>query len=378
MKSFQFAVVGGGIMGLLTAKALSETGESVALFDRSAFGSESSWAGGGIISPLYPWRYPDSITALASQAQHLYPGLCHELHERTGIDPQFRRCGLAMGDVFDAAEAVAWAKQNAKPFSLQSGVIDSSTIELPEWLVFPEISQVRTPRLLAALVSYLREKENVTLQANCIVEAVKSESTYCQLQTNRGAFCAEKVALTTGAWTNNLFPKADIAPVKGQMIMFGPIEHQLKKIVLVGGRYLIPRVDGRIIVGSSLERSDFKNLPEQHQAEELEKWAQDVMPELQGKARTKHWSGLRPFRNDVPLIDYVDEHRRLLVNAGHFRNGVVLAPASSRLACSLFLEQEPDLATEPYSLMNALAKEKIKKDTDTNSQAQQVDSSEMA
>ena len=345
----QFAIVGGGIIGLLTAKYLAETGESVTLIEKSAFGSESSWAGGGIISPLYPWRYPDCITALANQAQYLYPSLCDELFSVTGIDPEFQQCGLAMGDIADQSQAIAWAKANGKAYSLEKGSIDTCTIDMSEWLCFPEIAQVRTPKLLVSLIAFLKRQSNVSLVSNCQVQTIAKGDAECQLQTARGLVKAKQVILATGAWTSALFPSANIGPVKGQMIMFGPLKHKLTRIVLVGGRYLIPRKDGRIIVGSTLEHCGYCNLPELEQAQQLEHWAQTIMPSLMGKPRTKHWSGLRPFREKAPLIDFVDEEKRILVNAGHFRNGVVLAPASAHLAFQMLTGQVTELPLLPYA-----------------------------
>src|SRR6218665_2854891 len=102
-------IVGAGVIGMMTARELARAQCEVALLERSQMGKEASWAGGGIVSPLYPWRYSAPVTALASAAQQAYPALADELVEETGIDPEFTRSGLLMLDAEDARDAEAWA-----------------------------------------------------------------------------------------------------------------------------------------------------------------------------------------------------------------------------------------------------------------------------
>ena len=105
-----FVVIGGGVMGLLLSRHLLQAGASVSLLEAGQCGREASWAGGGIVSPLYPWRYVPAVTALASQAQRLFPALCDELLAETGIDSEYRQTGLLMVDAQDAEQASRWAQ----------------------------------------------------------------------------------------------------------------------------------------------------------------------------------------------------------------------------------------------------------------------------
>ena len=105
-------VIGGGIVGMLTARELAEAGERVTLIEMGETGRESTWAGGGIVSPLYPWRYPEPVTALAAWSQAAYPALCADLYTQTGIDPELTRSGLLILDTDECDQAIAWAERH--------------------------------------------------------------------------------------------------------------------------------------------------------------------------------------------------------------------------------------------------------------------------
>ena len=112
----QVVIVGGGVIGLLTAFNLAADVEQVVVCDKGALGQESSWAGGGIVSPLYPWRYSPAVTALAHWSQDFYPQLGECLFASTGVDPEVHTTGLYWLDLDDEAEALAWAAREGRPF----------------------------------------------------------------------------------------------------------------------------------------------------------------------------------------------------------------------------------------------------------------------
>ena len=165
-------VIGGGIIGLLTARELVQAGAQVTLVEMGETGREASWAGGGIISPLYPWRYADSVTALASWSQRIYPTLCTELHDETGIDPELTPSGLLILDTEELEQALAWAERHQAEIQVLDGeALHVDEPELgprpPQALRMPAVAQVRNPRLVKAARRalegriVLREQEEV-------------------------------------------------------------------------------------------------------------------------------------------------------------------------------------------------------------------------
>ena len=121
-------VVGGGIIGLLTAYYLIEDGARVLLVERGEIGREASWAGGGILSPLYPWRYPEAVTHLVQWSQTQYPALTEQLHESTGIDPQWTHSGLLILDKEEPEVARYWAEHTQTPLHSISDIDTYGTI----------------------------------------------------------------------------------------------------------------------------------------------------------------------------------------------------------------------------------------------------------
>jgi glycine oxidase len=354
-----FLIVGGGIIGLLTARELSEAGADVALIDKSETGGESSWAGGGIISPLYPWRYPSQVTRLAGWSQRAYPALCETLHERSGIDPEYTGNGLLILDDSDREAAIAWARANDQRLQ-QVDAADIRRLEpqlghIPAhglWL--PDVGQVRNPRLVKALRQSL--SQSVRIHEGCeVLELLAKDGRVIGARTPEGRLEAKHVIVCAGAWTARLLEqlgeRPQIEPVRGQMILFYAKPGEVQRIVLQQERYAIPRRDGRVLFGSTLERGGFDKSTSAEVREQLRERAMELFPDLRRAAVEKHWAGLRPGSpSGIPYIGAYPGIEGLYFNAGHFRNGVVLGPASARLMADLALGRDPILPPEPYGL----------------------------
>ncbi len=364
----EVTIVGSGIIGLLTAKKLIEAGCSVTIFDKSFTGQESSWAGGGILLPLYPWRQPLAISRLVLESIKQYPGLSNELYNATQIDPEWYNCGLLICKNPDSERAIDWCRQNDIAFENANSHffsnLNTQTIS-PLWL--PSIAQARNPRLLKSLKAYLI-KQGVSFIENCEVFDCSIENGKInKILTNLGMFDVNQIMISAGAWTgkllNNLLPdciKPDVFPVKGQMLLFDANSDTLPFMVLDNDHYLIPRRDGKIIAGSSVEYSEFDKSTTSETKEKLYSFATELLPELNKMPLINHWAGLRPgTKQGVPYIDRHSEINNLYINAGHFRNGLVMAPASAHLMADLILDRPPCIDPEPYQLMGSNKMSKV-------------------
>lgn len=354
-------IIGGGISGLLSARELASSGAKVRLLERNEIARESSWAGGGIISPLYPWRYPDSVTLLASWSQQRFPKLCQDLAHNTGIDPEYTTSGLLMIAPDERAAAVAWADRFQHTLQHPTGPeiaeLEPALARPPaEALWMPHVGQVRNPRLTKALHADVVEL-GVDFQTHSeVTELLHSDGRITGVRTPRGTLETEKVLICAGAWTHQLMqslPKPPhVHPVRGQMLLFRAVPGLIRHMVLEENRYIIPRRDGRVLFGSTIEEVEFDKSTTESARDELHRIAIQRFPVLQDYPIEHHWAGLRPGSPaGVPYIARHPDIANLFVNAGHFRNGVVLAPASAQLATDLILERAPTLPKEPYTLV---------------------------
>jgi len=355
-------IIGAGIIGMLSARLLAKAGCDVTIIEQGYAGKESSWAGGGIISPLYPWRYNDAVTKLALWGQKHYPQLLNDIKTETDIDPEYTQSGLLYLDIEDELDkASAWAKHYGYTLEeLQGNKLNAIEPALNPsnsqgWFT-ASIGQVRNPRLVRAGKKMLELQDNINLQQNTrMTDLLFKNNQLIGIQTERGKFYADQVVIAGGAWSakllDGIIDVPRIAPVKGQMIVFKAPENLVKRIVLSKGRYVIPRLDGRVVLGSTLEFKDFDKTTNEQTLQELKQEAIRIIPELADYPVEKQWAGLRP--GSIDGIPYIGEHpqvKNLFINAGHFRNGIVIGYASCELLKNIILQEQPIIPPTPYQL----------------------------
>ncbi len=355
-----FIVVGGGLSGMLVARELSLGGARVTLLERGALGKEASWAGGGILSALYPWRYPDAVTALCRWSQRHFPRLAEELAEETGIDPEWLPSGLLIAEAGEMANAQQWAQRWDVALERLPGdrLIELEPELAPpsdgEGLWLPGVAQVRNPRLLKALARSLEVRGVVTKTHAEVIGLIEHGDEVQGVRTQDEELFATGVVVTAGAWTAAVLGSLagsdwQIAPVRGQMLLFDADPNLVRHIVLKGGHYLVPRRDGRVLAGSTLEYVGFDKSTTHEAHDELHAAALALIPRLADCPVEMQWAGLRPGSpQGIPLIGQHPQRRGLYINAGHFRNGVVTGPASARLLADLILSRPPCIDPIPY------------------------------
>lgn len=312
----------------------------------------------GILSPLYPWRYPEPVTRLARYGQARYPDLARRLHEETGVDPQWLPSGLLILDHLEPASA--WAARHgvelemldAPGIALCEPMLAEGVAEQAAWL--PGVARMRNPRLTWALRESLTGC-GIAVEAHNSMRGLRVErARVVGVETEQGDRRAGSVVLAGGAWTPGLLAEGraalNVRPVRGQMLVLRGEPGKLRRRVLLRDHYLIPRADGRIVVGSTLEEVGFDKRTTTQAKEELLRAACELMPELADWPIERQWSGLHPGSpNGVPVIA---EHPRiggLFVNAGHYRNGVVMGLASARLCADLVAGEPGPLDHADYA-----------------------------
>lgn len=343
----EFLIIGAGVLGLSSAQRLLARGARVTLVERGVCGGESTWAGGGILSALCPWDYPDEVTRLTLRGAQMFPAYAQALFDATGIDPEYQVSGMLVLPPVELQAAKQWCAAHGARLEERDGA-----------LLLPDVAQVRNPRLLRALRTRV-EALGGRIVERCEVRHIATEEGRVRhVATSCGEFAADSYIVTAGAWSKQVLGEhalqLDIRPVQGQMLLFKfdapPIEH----IVLQQQLYLIPRRDGHLLAGSTLEDVGFDKRTTIEARDSLRARAEQILPELRGMPLVQHWAGLRPGSpNNIPTIGRHPEIANLYVNSGHFRYGVTMAPASAEILANELEGRAQPLDVAPYRWLAA-------------------------
>lgn len=326
-------IVGGGIVGCMTAMELVNRGYKVTIVERNQIAAqtsgESSWAGAGIVFPLLPWMYKDEVNQLALAGANLYPQVCEQLLAETGIDPELTQSGMLIKPPYDLASAKHWCEKNQFTFE-----------QIGDDLLLPQVNQVRNPRLLQALKQWLI-LHNVTLIEHTQLAPIQETATLNSWKTTTGeALQADIFIVTSGAWSFELLKETaaniHIKPMRGQILLYQLPAQTLPHIVYQDGFYILQRRDGFLLAGSTLEDVGFDTTVTETAKQAMQAKAEAIMPELKHMPIHKHWSGLRPGApENIPTIAKHPSISNLYLNTGHFRYGVTMAPASAKMLVDL-------------------------------------------
>lgn len=354
----EIVVIGAGVIGLTTAISLARRGARVTVLERGAVGGESTWAGAGILSALPPWGYPEVVSQIIDASRRLWPALAREIQQVTGMDPEYRVTGMLALDVEGTDLAQAWcgahgwscvvgteALERGWPEGIGSGVAKAVGTHAAVWL--PDVAQVRNPRLIQGLAR-LAEIMGVTILTGQSASSLRTlGSTVTHVCTELADLACTHAVVCAGAWSAMLLAgwtandsPPHIRPIRGQMLLFRNAPGRLPSIIYHQGKYLVPRQDGHILAGSTLEDVGFDKSTTLEAFSELRRFAWETVPWLRGIEPIMHWSGLRPgSQGNIPFIGPVPELHNLFLNSGHFRYGVTMAPAAAERLVNVLLEQ---------------------------------------
>lgn len=356
-------VVGGGVIGVSIAWELSRHGVSVKVLEQSDFGREASWAGAGILPPGNPDVAVHPYDQLRGASCLLWPEWSGTLGELTGIDNGFRNCGgleIRLAGPPDQLDelADAWQDEQIEAELLsRDEVLELEPALNPSTVVglhLPEKCQVRNPRHLKALVSASAAAGVELVSGAPVIELVRQNGHVVAARTPDGEHAAGQFIVATGAWTRRLLAGCgtDVAiePVRGQIVQLATRPLPFTRVIGLGSRYLVPRPDGRILVGSTEEWVGFRKENTAEGVAGLIRFAEELVPGLAGARFETCWSGLRPGAADgLPYLGPVPGHDNLLIAAGHYRAGLQLSPATAVLMRQLVLGQDPLVSLEPFS-----------------------------
>ncbi|MER3416508.1 MAG: glycine oxidase ThiO [Gemmataceae bacterium] len=359
-------IVGGGIIGLTTAYYLSRQGVRVVVLERGEIGSESSWAGAGIISPGNPKRATTPLGQLRARSAVLFPELSAELREKTGVDNGYCRCGGL--EVRRTPEQLAKRRLEIDEAEeagedIRCEVLDAAAVHRLEpalatdvfgAIYLPDLAQVRNPRHLKALAAACVSQGVHLVPGAPVYDYQRQGGRIVAAQCPGGPVFGAHFLLAGGAWSDELLIPlglvSGIHPVRGQIVLLAGVGRIVQRIIMAGKEYLVPRPDGRILVGSTEERVGFDKRTTALAVGHLLDFALRLIPALGQAHVEKAWAGLRPGSPDGrPILGQVPGFDNLYVAAGHFRSGVTLSPATAQVMTELLTGQKTSIPLEPFA-----------------------------
>jgi glycine oxidase len=307
------AIVGAGIIGGSIAWRLAQAGVPVTLFDTGILGGETSSAGAGMLSPGGEFEKPSPWFDLGSESMRMYSDFVAELREESGVPIDFKVCGCRQ---FVEPEA---ARRRAE-FQTRAGVLVELT---PNGLFYPQDAFVDPTHIVRALRVACPKRGVETIENHPIAE----------IQSERD----RAVVIAAGAWSNQvrvlhrgqLIAMPPVRPIKGHLIGFQLPPGSLGPMLRRGHSYVLQRSNGFLVAGSNEEDIGFDREINTRICDEIRHLAVELFPPLAEATPCARWIGLRPFSQNGPHISRV-EGTNVWLAYGHFRNGILLAPLTSK------------------------------------------------
>lgn len=344
MNTFDAVIAGGGLIGASIALELADAGLNVALFDAGKPGREASWASGGMISPApeNPGMIPFVPMSLASVA--LYPEFIRRVESLTGMNVGYRKSGaldvILTGNAEEELSTVIALQHGvglkAKALSAeQARQMEPALTEELQAAIFREDEASLDTRAFTDATLKAAEQKGVKIFPRNGAKALWKAGNRCRgLILEGGQAEAKWTVIAAGCFSAGIEGAAEYAPVspaKGQMIALRSDSVEIQKILWLEHKYLVPRSDGRIIAGSTIERTGFDHAVTAGGVQLILREVMKMVPGLETARIEETWAGLRPDSPDhLPIIGPTDVEG-LLIATGHFRSGVLLAPVTARM-----------------------------------------------
>jgi glycine oxidase len=362
MKLYDAVVAGGGVIGASIAFELASEGLSVAVFDAQTPGREASWASAGMISPAPENSTMASLLPISLASVRLYPTFLKRVEELSGKNVGYRKdgaldlflngTGQSELDELLALHLGAGLRAEALSGPEAREIEPALTGELRAAVHRPDEASLDNRLLIEAVLEAARHKGAEIFPGNG-VKALWTEGTACRgLHLGNGRVEAKWTVIAAGCFSariEGVAPYAPVIPAKGQMMALRCDTVHLKKDLWCGHIYLVPRHDGRIIAGSTVEYEGFDRSVTVAGMQKLLTGAINLVPALASARIEETWAGLRPDSPDhLPILGPTDLDG-LLIATGHFRSGILLTPVTARLIRDWVTTQKVSEDWAPFS-----------------------------
>ena len=357
-------IVGGGLIGCALAGELARRGASVTVIERDEPGAEASGAAAGMLAPQAEARAPGPFFDLALESRALFPAWSRTLFEETGIDVGYRPMGLWQC-AFDAAtfqrdrEAYGWQRERGLSIEdrpragLEEVLGGRLSPDVAGAVFFPNEGAVDA-RLLTRAAWLSAERRGVRFVTGSSVTRFRVENGVCRgVETEAITFQAPCVVDAAGAWASfDPGVSVPVQPVRGQIVQVRVSGEPLSTLVCSDEVYLVPRADGSVLLGSTVEFVGFRKEVTAGAVQMLLASAARLVPSIAAARFVTAWAGLRPGTPDGLPVLGASPVAGLFLATGHFRNGILLAPLTARLMADA-------IAGEPARELSAFSVERF-------------------
>jgi glycine oxidase len=353
VKTWDAIIIGGGIIGLSLAIALRKRGATVLVVERGEPGREASHAAGGMLVDFFA-ETPEALQPLATASARMYPEFARELEIESGMKVDLRDQGAIFFPSIDPAKAIGTTFSPLPPTWFEQH--EPALADKCRPALYLKERSVDPRALVAAALKTAKLREIDFSSGDKVTEVNVSGGRAGGVTTVKTTFHAAKVVNCAGAWSGQiksgesgtlLFPTR---PVKGQMLCLAmPSRDLLKHIIRTPEVYLIPRSDGRLLVGASVEEAGFDKRTDPATIQRLHRAAVALVPKLAEARMLEDWAGLRPGTPDNLPILGATEIPGYYVATGHFRDGILLAPITAEEMAAVIEGLDPEYGLRPFS-----------------------------
>ena len=349
-------VIGGGVMGLLSARELRRRGLDVTLVERDQPGRQASWASAGILSASYPQDH-GADQDLKRRSEHLYPSLVADLIEESDIDPEMTLDGGLIPAFTESHAAELKALAAADP---RSQYVEGSAVRSAEPSLGPTViaallrpgGQIDNRRLCRSLEVANRRAGVTLIYGAAVTEILRDGDTVKGVKTLEGDILAPIVVNAAGSWSRQIpgcDPVIPVAPQRGELLALDQSAIGLKRVVTKSpDPYLAPRRDGRLIVGATRKYSGYNSSFTAGGIHWLLSEAIGMIPALANAPIVEIWTGFRPNSLDGRPIIGAGAAKGLFFCTGHGPSGIAPAPASAELLADLVTGKSPQVPTAMF------------------------------
>jgi glycine oxidase len=348
VKTWDVIVVGGGIIGLTLSIALHKRGVRVLVVERGEPGREASYAAAGMLADC-PLETPSALQPLATASARMYPEFVHELQDESGMKVDLRDDGTLLFAPEPVSVQPGFAAEGRLPAPLS--VLEPALAEMNVPAIYLKERSVDPRALVAAALKAAKHRGVDISSGTTVNDVLLSEGRVTGISTDRTHYRAPRVVNCAGAWAGSFsthrFPTR---PVKGQMLAVACAQHDvLRHVIRAPEVYLVPRSDGRILIGSTLEEAGYDKRTDADTIHRLHQAAVRLVPAL-GQARIlEAWAGLRPGTpDDLPILGATTASG-YFVATGHFRDGILLTPVTAHVMAQIITGVQTDYDISAFS-----------------------------